>query len=251
METNLTEVNPLLDQAERKFFSEFLDYITLDSPKTSPALLPNQPSNTELEVYPDRRKRLLSGEDSAQKRAKRELLTADEKRVNHVVSEQKRRNVIRIGFQSLVDLVPHLSNSASHSKSTVLFKAAEYIEELKSENDRLLARLSLAEKQLAMLSSKWMATRTTDPSFPINGPQPHVPTTSAGPFLKTSDLDSFGLSAASQGSMARNLLVPVNFPTQHERRNSLNALGQVPNYTWTQPAQRDDRFHSVSQAFSL
>ncbi|KAI8065273.1 hypothetical protein BC940DRAFT_241570, partial [Gongronella butleri] len=35
----------------------------------------------------------------------RELLTEDEKRANHIASEQKRRNTIRNGFKEMTDII--------------------------------------------------------------------------------------------------------------------------------------------------
>ncbi|OAD04423.1 helix-loop-helix DNA-binding domain-containing transcription factor, partial [Mucor lusitanicus CBS 277.49] len=63
----------------------------------------------------------------------RDILTDDEKRVNHIASEQKRRNTIRLGFKELTDIIPTLKN-INNSKSTILFKAVEYIKHLDKRN---------------------------------------------------------------------------------------------------------------------
>ncbi|ORY96652.1 hypothetical protein BCR43DRAFT_439851, partial [Syncephalastrum racemosum] len=63
----------------------------------------------------------------------RELLTEEEKRANHIASEQKRRSTIRNGFKDLTDLVPTLKN-INNSKSTVLFKAVDFIRYLEKRN---------------------------------------------------------------------------------------------------------------------
>ena len=84
---------------------------------------------------------------------KKENLTEAEKRNNHVLSEQKRRNVIRDGFQRLVDLTPSLRDTVpnpsgpgntggNHSKSTILCNVANYIVELQAEVEALRNRLS-------------------------------------------------------------------------------------------------------------
>jgi len=59
----------------------------------------------------------------------KELLTEEEKRANHIASEQKRRNTIRAGFKELTDIIPTLKN-VNNSKSTILFKAVDYIKYL-------------------------------------------------------------------------------------------------------------------------
>lgn len=71
------------------------------------------------------------------------LLTEQEKKHNHVVSEQRRRQAIRDGFDEIVKLTPSLINGpvsagpgntgGGHSKSTILNAAAVYILELQEE----------------------------------------------------------------------------------------------------------------------
>ncbi|KAI9021582.1 Myc-type, basic helix-loop-helix domain-containing protein, partial [Phycomyces nitens] len=80
---------------------------------------------------------------SLSKRTKpnRDLLTEDEKRANHIASEQKRRNTIRSGFKDLTDIIPTLKN-INNSKSTVLFKAVDYIRHLEKRNKGLKDRLA-------------------------------------------------------------------------------------------------------------
>ncbi|KAJ3276721.1 hypothetical protein HDV01_002774 [Terramyces sp. JEL0728] len=109
--------------------------------------------STALAIDTNIKKRLEEDEENhVKKPARRDLLTEDEKRVNHVVSEQRRRKLIREGFQVLVDLTPSLSNSppvssgpgntgGGHSKSTILFKAADYISELKAQVENLTSQL--------------------------------------------------------------------------------------------------------------
>ncbi|KAI9023747.1 hypothetical protein CLU79DRAFT_700802 [Phycomyces nitens] len=58
-----------------------------------------------------------------------ELLTEDQKKANHIASEQKRRANIRVGFDQLVDIVPTLSH-CHRSESLILQKSADYIRQL-------------------------------------------------------------------------------------------------------------------------
>lgn len=73
---------------------------------------------------------------------KREPLTEDEKKANHVFSEQRRRSLIRRGFSLLCEINPTLSGSSSvtsnanasqFSKSAILEKTAEYIVQLQDQ----------------------------------------------------------------------------------------------------------------------
>jgi hypothetical protein len=85
------------------------------------------------------RKLSVANESSKKKRAasaqrlQRENLTEAQKRNNHILSEQKRRNLIKRGFDDLHDLVPEIRNGGL-SKSSVLMEAANFLEKLIEDN---------------------------------------------------------------------------------------------------------------------
>ncbi|KAF4985594.1 hypothetical protein FDECE_16453 [Fusarium decemcellulare] len=94
----------------------------------------------------DKTKRLGSnGKDGAEK-VPRKKLTEREKKGNHVQSEKKRRESIQKGIDDLRQLVPEL-RSEKYSKSTMLFIAADWLEELIRGNEELRAQLSALEGQ--------------------------------------------------------------------------------------------------------
>jgi hypothetical protein len=76
----------------------------------------------------------------------RENLSEEQKRENHIRSEQKRRTLIKEGFDDLCELVPGLKGGG-FSKSTMLTMAAEWLEELLKGNEALAAQLSALERQ--------------------------------------------------------------------------------------------------------
>jgi hypothetical protein len=65
----------------------------------------------------------------------RENLSEEQKRSNHILSEQKRRNLIKRGFDDLHDLVPEIRNGGL-SKSGVLTEAANFLQLLIDDNKR-------------------------------------------------------------------------------------------------------------------
>ncbi|KAF9426184.1 hypothetical protein BGZ94_006837 [Podila epigama] len=65
-----------------------------------------------------------------------ELLTDAEKKANHIASEQKRRQNIRVGFDSLVDIVPSL-NDCHRSEALILQKSVDYIQRLLLQKNQL------------------------------------------------------------------------------------------------------------------
>jgi Helix-loop-helix DNA-binding domain len=102
------------------------------------------PSSTTTTQSPPPPKRRKSGSSSATKPI-RENLTEDQKRENHIKSEQKRRTLIKEGFDDLNELVPDL-RGGGHSKSVVLVMAADWLENLINGNKILKARLQELER---------------------------------------------------------------------------------------------------------
>lgn len=71
---------------------------------------------------------------AAAQKLQRENLSEEQKRSNHILSEQKRRNLIKRGFDDLHDLVPEIRNGGL-SKSSVLMEAANFLEKLIQDNN--------------------------------------------------------------------------------------------------------------------
>lgn len=85
---------------------------------------------------PKRRKSATNGA-----KPPRENLTEEQKRENHIRSEQKRRTVIKEGFDDLCAIVPKLRGGGI-SKSNMLTTAAEWLDELLRYNKELTDQLA-------------------------------------------------------------------------------------------------------------
>ncbi|EEP81532.1 predicted protein [Uncinocarpus reesii 1704] len=70
----------------------------------------------------------------------RENLSEEQKRANHILSEQKRRNLIKQGFDELCGLVPDL-RGGGFSKSTMLAQAGDWLQDLLEGNEILKHQL--------------------------------------------------------------------------------------------------------------
>ena len=103
--------------------------------KSSRKSLADSPAS-ESEQASKRRKSAAA----AAAKASRENLTEEQKRENHIKSEQKRRTLIREGFEDLGELVPGL-RGGGFSKSAVLIMAADWLEDLIQGNEVLRDRL--------------------------------------------------------------------------------------------------------------
>ncbi|KAI9158473.1 hypothetical protein HJFPF1_06468 [Paramyrothecium foliicola] len=103
-------------------------------PGTSPT-----PPQAEVGSANKRRKSAVNGAKPS-----RENLSEEQKRENHIRSEQKRRTLIKEGFDDLCELVPGLK-AGGFSKSTMLTMAADWLEEILKGNKELAAQLSAME----------------------------------------------------------------------------------------------------------
>ncbi|KAG5749944.1 hypothetical protein H9Q72_005026 [Fusarium xylarioides] len=70
-------------------------------------------------------------------------LTEEEKKQNHIASEQKRRQAIREGFDRLTELVPGLEGQG-RSEGLVLKRTVDYMREQLSERQALVDRIEQA-----------------------------------------------------------------------------------------------------------
>ncbi|KAL1931120.1 hypothetical protein VTP01DRAFT_10257 [Rhizomucor pusillus] len=91
--------------------------------------LPEQQQQQQQSVQPQPRRQRRA------RKAPHELLTEAEKKANHIASEQKRRQNIRLGFEQLIEVVPSLSQG-NRSEALILQKSVEHIRHLiKIKND--------------------------------------------------------------------------------------------------------------------
>ncbi|KAI8144948.1 hypothetical protein BJV82DRAFT_499247, partial [Fennellomyces sp. T-0311] len=74
------------------------------------------------------------------RKAPHELLTEAEKKANHIASEQKRRQNIRLGFDQLIEIVPSL-NHGNRSEALILQKSIEHIRQLISVKNDLKSQV--------------------------------------------------------------------------------------------------------------
>lgn len=79
---------------------------------------PYSPASSSSDDY--RTKKVTKGT----KKTSHELLSDDQKKANHIASEQKRRANIRIGFEKLIDIVPTLSNG--HRSEALILQKCKY-----------------------------------------------------------------------------------------------------------------------------
>ncbi|KAG8420310.1 hypothetical protein J3459_011215 [Metarhizium acridum] len=75
---------------------------------------------------------------------RREKLTEQQRRRNHILHEKKRRALIKDGFDDLLNLVPDVKDRGL-SKSAILLKAAEWLSSLICENKALRAQARALE----------------------------------------------------------------------------------------------------------
>lgn len=98
-----------------------------------------EPASGDGGDFNHKRRKSTAVSASASK-APRENLTEDQKRENHIKSEQKRRSLIKEGFDDLHELVPGL-RGGGFSKSAILIMTADWLETLIKGNEELRRRI--------------------------------------------------------------------------------------------------------------
>ena len=71
----------------------------------------------------------------------RQVLSEEQKKTNHILSEQKRRDLIRRGYEGIQVLVPALKNTKT-SKGGMLESAANWLDDIMRSNDVLRQQLT-------------------------------------------------------------------------------------------------------------
>ena len=92
------------------------------------------PPNSASQSSPSNQSSLVAGEKDKPR------LTEQEKKTNHIASEQKRRAAIREGFDRLTELVPGLEGQG-RSESVVLRKSVDFMRMKLQERRDLVAEI--------------------------------------------------------------------------------------------------------------
>ncbi|KAI9470614.1 MAG: hypothetical protein EXX96DRAFT_622827 [Benjaminiella poitrasii] len=74
------------------------------------------------------------------RKAPHELLTEAEKKANHIASEKKRRQNIRLGFDQLIESVPSLTQG-NRSEAFILQKSVDHIKHLMNVKNDLKTQI--------------------------------------------------------------------------------------------------------------
>ncbi|SAM08847.1 hypothetical protein [Absidia glauca] len=162
-----------------------------------------------------------SSTSTRRNKSNKELLTEEEKRSNHIASEQKRRSTIRTGFKDLTDIVPTLKN-LNNSKSTVLFKAVDYIKYLEKRNKSLREKMESLEVRIKV---EGQVSGMGIHSASLQQPMEH----SNRPPSVNKDDDDDGVTAAIRA--------------HRSQQNQLLAIQEQLQYQQRMLAQDDDHAH--------
>jgi spore germination cell wall hydrolase CwlJ-like protein len=129
--------------------SNFAAELGDDSPASASKSRKQKPGKQDGSTSPSSKsnqKRRKSSTGNAAAKPSRENLTEEQKRENHIKSEQKRRTLIREGFEDLNNLVPGL-RGGGFSKSAVLIMSADWLENLLRGNEVLRQRLNALQNR--------------------------------------------------------------------------------------------------------
>ena len=96
---------------------------------------------------------LVKNVESLEMNTQRGLLSDQQRKLNHIESEKKRRKNIKQGLTTLQQIVPGLSNG-NKSEAGVLQKTIEYIKALQEQKQELLAYIRSSEGNSAISVSQ-------------------------------------------------------------------------------------------------
>ncbi|OJA16150.1 hypothetical protein AZE42_00008 [Rhizopogon vesiculosus] len=142
---NFGEPAPSIHDPPARYFTEQPEMQSLDASNGRPPSSSSETSSSPSKADSRGTKRKRASASSSQTAGAKTLLSTPQKRLNHIMSEQKRRNAIRDGYAQLICLLapagtqaidmptrgrPKGSGSSgkgqSKGKSGVLFRAVEY-----------------------------------------------------------------------------------------------------------------------------
>jgi hypothetical protein len=117
--------------------------------KSIPVREPSPQSNAGSESEDDEEEVSSSARKRKDKKQPRQNLSDKQKRENHIMSEKKRRQLIKTGYADLNKLVPALAEGKTGlSRSESLFECQIYLEGLLNGTKRIMEALGIGEKEL-------------------------------------------------------------------------------------------------------
>ncbi|KAL8819878.1 MAG: hypothetical protein Q9191_007639, partial [Dirinaria sp. TL-2023a] len=101
-----------------------------------------KPTTPKANTAPSRENSILASKSRpGSAKSNRAHLTEEQKKTNHIISEQKRRDLIAQGYEGIRQLVPALRD-VKHSKGAMLESAADWLQDIVQTNEFLSAQLA-------------------------------------------------------------------------------------------------------------
>ena len=136
--------DPTPKRKRKAVLDDDLDY----EASSAPARTPSKRTKTSASKISTPNRQIVSSsraDSSKQRQASiknsRQVLSEEQKKTNHIISEQKRRDLIRRGYEGIQVLVPALKNTKT-SKGGMLESAANWLDDILRSNDVLRQQLS-------------------------------------------------------------------------------------------------------------
>jgi hypothetical protein len=118
----INEAPSLLNPLEQQYFDCFLNTLIVDPQNTSGTFHPTPSLAFET-----------NSSEENDKTKSRARLTPDQKRLNHLESEKRRRQCVREAFDRLINTSSYFTGDCYGSKSNLLERAARYIQSLHND----------------------------------------------------------------------------------------------------------------------
>ncbi|KAJ1834526.1 hypothetical protein LPJ63_001866 [Coemansia sp. RSA 2711] len=162
---------------EREEIASLNISLATDSIQTGSMLSPRTPTTPSIHRRPSEARTGGSAKRrDSKKAAQRGVLTEEERRANHIASEQRRRNQIRQGYAELMSLVTTLQDPAlgnhpgtaqsTPSKAVILTHAVQFIRDIEEGNQRLRRQLEGARGTMPQMQLSSQALAAFNPHSP-------------------------------------------------------------------------------------
>jgi hypothetical protein len=143
----IEEAPSLLNPLEQQYFDCFLNTLILDpqnvgsSSTLAVSLHPTPSAAFEMpNIHPTESRALLNSPTQSEKNdhgkpkpGRIPRLSQDQKRLNHLESEKRRRQCVKEAFDRLIDTSPFFKGASYGSKSNLLDRVAQYIHSLHND----------------------------------------------------------------------------------------------------------------------
>lgn len=154
---------PLLDEQENELFSNLFDRVLVEPQHSQPQSIDeNSIHGPACDILNQNSRVISSNEPQGMPERRREVMTAEQVKHNHLVSERRRRDHVKLQFDEIQSLVPSLQDEGVLPRSIVLRRIYEYTRDLAEQNENIRKRLEAIDVDTSEIQAYKLAPPLPD-----------------------------------------------------------------------------------------